>query len=167
MIDVNIWLSTTVVLKKKITHGIFGPLLASEGNGENVGHANLTMNINECSENYLYIESNFGALHPKKTLSIISTPVTNELNWSHVAPQKVKSYQFTHSMWPQGRASATRIFKKDTKRALHLSRGTPGITARFNTHEEDMIREEIGTSTRVVSHKKSCKDIIPIVSLSS
>jgi hypothetical protein len=160
MIDVNIWLSTTVLFRKKITHGIFGPLCASESAGENVGHANLTMDINESSVNYEYIEAHFGKLNPKKTLSIIPAPAPSQINCSHLAPQTVKSYQFTHSMWPQGRASATSIFKKDTKRAFHIGKGKPGIEAQFNTHDNDMIREDIDADVHVVTHKKSSNELI-------
>lgn len=162
MIDVNIWLSTTVLFRKRITHGIFGPLCASESAGENVGHANLTMDINESSVNYQYIEAHFGKLNPKKTLSIIPAPVPSQINWSHLAPQTVKSYQFTHSMWPQGRASATSIFKRDTKRAFHIGKGRPGIAAQFNTHDNDMIREDIDANFHVVTHKKSSNELIQV-----
>lgn len=160
MIDVNIWLSTTVLLKKRITHGIFGPLLASESASENVGHANLTLDVNETAENYEYVETHFGKLNPKKTLSIIPTPVIAEENWSHLAPKTVKSYVFTHSMWPKGKASATGIFKRDTKRTFHLGSGQIGVEAEFNTHDNDMMREDTSVTAHVVKHKKPCAILI-------
>ncbi|MBL7480542.1 hypothetical protein [Legionella bononiensis] len=160
MIDVNIWLSTTVLFKKRITNGIFGPLFASESSGENVGHANLTLDVNESSEHYHYIEAHFGTLNPKKTLSIIPTPVTAKENWSHLAPKTVKSYQFTHSKWPKSIPSFGSIFIKDTKRRMHLSSGTVGIEADFNTHDSDMMREDEGKTSHVVKHKKPSKEMI-------
>ncbi|KTD44691.1 hypothetical protein [Legionella quateirensis] len=160
MIDVNIWLSTTVLFKKRITNGIFGPLFASESSGENVGHANLTLDVNESSEHYHYVEAHFGTLNPKKTLSIIPTPVIAKENWSHVAPKTVKSYQFTHSKWPKTIPSFGSIFIKDTKRSMHLGSGTIGIEADFNTHDNDMMREDEGKTSHVVKHKKPSNDFI-------
>ena len=160
MIDVNIWLSTTVLFKKRITNGIFGPLFASESSGENVGHANLTLDVNESSEHYYYVEAHFGTLNPKKTLSIIPTPVIAKENWSHVAPKTVKSYQFTHSKWPKSIPSFGSIFIKDTKRRMHLGTGTVGIEADFNTHDNDMMREDEGKTSHVVKHKKPSEEII-------
>lgn len=49
MIQVNVWLSTTQILGRRIKNRFFGPLLAAEDKGENIGHANFVMELNERS----------------------------------------------------------------------------------------------------------------------
>lgn len=62
MIEVNIWLSTAFLFKKRIKHKFFGPLLASEDKGENVGHVNFTIEIDERTKTkiVLILLSNMG-----------------------------------------------------------------------------------------------------------
>lgn len=47
MIEVNIWLSTASLFKQRVKHKFFGPLLASHEKGENVGHVNFNIEIDE------------------------------------------------------------------------------------------------------------------------
>lgn len=60
MIEVNIWLSTAFLFKKRIKHKFFGPLLASEDKGENVGHVNFTIEIDERTKIVLILLKNTG-----------------------------------------------------------------------------------------------------------
>lgn len=155
MIDVNIWLSSRVVFKKRVTHGIFGPLLASASEGENVGHANLIVNIDERSKDFERVEQHFENLEPNKTLDIIPVPVVAEKNWAQFAPKLVRSDQFTHSFWPQRTPTATKIFITDPIRAAHLRSGKLGVPSQFENHLKDMKSEDHPDKVLVIQHKET------------
>ncbi|WP_026069317.1 hypothetical protein [Legionella tunisiensis] len=74
MITVNIWLPTAQIFGKKINHNIFAPLVATQRENENVGHANFQLTLDERSNAYEQL------LHSKsplvdKTLRVVPTLV--------------------------------------------------------------------------------------------
>ncbi|CEG58790.1 hypothetical protein [Legionella fallonii] len=143
MLDVNIWLPTTVLFNKyRIKHGIFGPILASESKGEHVGHANFIVKIDERSKDYVFVDANFEELGPKKTLDIIPTSVATEKHQSSIAPKTVRCNQFTNSFWPDKKPTVSSILFKDPLKKLHLYPGKAGVKASFEAHEDDMRAEE-------------------------
>lgn len=154
MIEVNIWVSTTVLFKRQIKHKFFGPLLASESKGENVGHVNLKVEIDERSkESFDFVEQHAAELGAKKTLRTISTPVTtanpmsSNIESSHLKPTMVKSDVVAHSFWPDERPTKSETFKGK------------GVKPKFKTHEDDMIAEDSLTPTSIV-HRSSALDTI-------
>lgn len=154
MIEVNIWVSTTILFKRQIKHKFFGPLLASESKGENVGHVNLKVEIDERSkESFDFVEQHAAELGAKKTLRTISTPVTttnpmsSNIESSHLKPTMVKSDVVAHSFWPDERPTKSEAFKGK------------GVKPKFKTHEDDMIAEDSLTPTSIVHRKSSLDEI--------
>ncbi|HAU0232673.1 TPA: hypothetical protein ACT9K7_003246 [Legionella pneumophila] len=147
MIEVNIWLSTATLLKKRIKHKFFGPLLASHKKGENVGHVNFNIEIDERNkENFDFIEQHAAPLKVKKTLRAVPTKTTSltysNAESSHLKPITVMSDLISHSFWPEDRPTKTETIKG--KR----------VTPEFSTHEEDMVSEDSLTTLKI-SHRKS------------
>ncbi|WP_028389038.1 hypothetical protein [Legionella fairfieldensis] len=140
MIEVNIWLSTTRLFGKKIKHGLFGPALASERRGENVGHVNFILNLDERSHAYKKLQtSNFAV---KKTVQIIPEVVRGAHDPVY-KQNKVNSLQVTHSFWPKDKPGRHSVLK-DCLHLLHLGKPSKGVQAEFATHEDDMKREVAG-----------------------
>ncbi|KTD74993.1 hypothetical protein [Legionella waltersii] len=159
MIEVNIWLSTAKVFNKRVKHGIFGPLLASEDEGENVGHCNLLVEIDERSPKFEETGSQFESLVPKKTLKIVPTPVKPQNPQdSHLAPAVVKSNLYTQSFWPKNKPSIKQLFK-DFGKLIHISKGGQAEPD-FGKHEIDMCREETLTEPMIIEHGKFSKQSI-------
>ncbi|HAT6977837.1 TPA: hypothetical protein JAN54_06070 [Legionella pneumophila] len=152
MIEVNIWLSTAFLFKKRIKHKFFGPLLASEDKGENVGHVNFTIEIDERTKNsFDFIEQHGAELRAKKTLRAVPTQATipspPNIESSHLKPTMVKSDVVSHSFWPEGRPTKSETIKGK------------GVKPKFKTHEEDMIAEDAVTAM-TITHRKSALDEI-------
>ncbi|HII0666212.1 TPA: hypothetical protein ACYYI5_001422 [Legionella pneumophila] len=90
MIEVNIWLSTAFLFKKRIKHKFFGPLLASEDKGENVGHVNFTIEIDERTKNsFDFIEKHGPELGAKK--NIACRP--NSSDWTFHNKHRIVSFE--------------------------------------------------------------------------
>ncbi|KGP64364.1 hypothetical protein EP47_00540 [Legionella norrlandica] len=145
MIEVNIWLSTATLFKRPIKHQFFGPLLASGSEGENIGHVNFTIEIDERSKtSFDFIEDHALELNAKKTLLVVATkePKISSLNSEppHLKPIIVKSDIVPHSFWPE---------KKPTKKEV-----IKGTQPSFNTHENDMINED-SLRPMVIEHRTS------------
>ncbi|MFO2972281.1 hypothetical protein SCO12_12555 [Legionella pneumophila serogroup 10] len=147
MIEVNVWVSTASLFKKRVKHKFFGPLLASHEKGENVGHVNFTIEIDErVQESFDFIEQHASELKAKKTLRAIPTQVTTpssaNIESSRLKPTFVKSDVVSHSFWPENRPtkSETIIGKR--------------VKPEFNTHEDDMIAEDSLTAMSI-THRKS------------
>ncbi|HBD9373794.1 TPA: hypothetical protein KLD42_000645 [Legionella pneumophila] len=152
MIEVNIWLSTAFLFKKRIKHKFFGPLLASEDKGENVGHVNFTIEIDERTKNsFDFIEQHGPELGAKKTLRAVPTQATipspPNIESSHLKPTMVKSDVVSHSFWPEGRPTKSETIKGK------------GVKPKFKTHEDDMIAEDSVTAMDI-THRKSALDEI-------
>lgn len=149
MIEVNIWMSTALLFKKRIKHKFFGPLLASEDKGENVGHVNFTIEIDERTKtknSFDFIEQHGSELRAKKTLRVVPTKATTtsppNIESSHLIPTIVKSDIVSHSFWPDGRPSKSETIKGKA------------VKPQFKTHEEDMIAEDSITAM-TITHRKS------------
>ncbi|HAU1151458.1 TPA: hypothetical protein JBI12_05860 [Legionella pneumophila] len=152
MIEVNIWLSTAFLFKKRIKHKFFGPLLASEDKGENVGHVNFTIEIDERTKNsFDFIEQYGPELGAKRTLRAVPTqaitPSPPNIKSSHLIPTMVKSDVVSHSFWPEGRPTKSETIKGK------------GVKPKFKTHEDDMIAEDAVTAM-TITHRKSALDEI-------
>ncbi|KTD65536.1 hypothetical protein [Legionella spiritensis] len=140
MLYVNIWLSTTMRFNKRITHKFLGPLLARDSKDENVGHVNFFMEIDEQSkESFDFAEKHAKALNIRKTLSIAPVPVdVIRPDSSHLQPAFFKSDQISHSFWPDKKPRKTEVLQ--------------GVDPEFNTHENDMLREDKSTPM-VIEHR--------------
>ncbi|WBV64523.1 hypothetical protein PGH43_08200 [Legionella pneumophila 130b] len=154
MIEVNIWLSTAFLFKKRIKHKFFGPLLASEDKGENVGHVNFTIEIDERTKtknSFDFIEQHGSELRAKKTLRVVPTKATNtsppNIESSHLIPTIVRSDIVSHSFWPDARPTKSETIKGKA------------VKPKFKTHEEDMISEDSVTAMTII-HRKSALDEI-------
>ncbi|CDZ78164.1 hypothetical protein BN59_02472 [Legionella massiliensis] len=152
MIEVNIWLPTAHLFSKRITHGILGPILASEDRGENVGHVNFVLTLDERSASYEYIEQEPHGLMVEKSLAILPETVVRENN--RFFKQKfVKSFQVTHSFWPKEKPSNTALLR-DFLSMLHLGSGGRGVSPEFSEHRSDMKREDTGEKSAHIQHDK-------------
>ncbi|HAT1974670.1 TPA: hypothetical protein OO122_001212 [Legionella pneumophila] len=152
MIEVNIWLSTAFLFKKRIKHKFFGPLLASEDKGENVGHVNFTIEIDERTKNsFDFIEQHGPALGAKKTLRAVPTQATGpsitNIELSHLKPTMVKSDVVSHSFWPEERPSKSETIKGK------------GVKPKFKNHEDDMIAEDSLTAMDIAHRKSALEEI--------
>ncbi|GAN23436.1 hypothetical protein lptwr_01323 [Legionella pneumophila] len=152
MIEVNIWLSTASLFKQRVKHKFFGPLLASHDKGENVGHVNFNIEIDErVKESFDFIEQHASELKVKKTLRTVPTQATgasrSDIESSHLKPTMVKSDVVSHSFWPENRPtkSETIIGKR--------------VKPEFNTHEDDMIAED-SLVPMSITHRKSALEEI-------
>ncbi|QRN03085.1 hypothetical protein GH742_03970 [Legionella sp. MW5194] len=153
MITVNIWLSTTQLFKKRVTHGYFGPLLASEDNNEHIGHVNLLLDITENSTHFAYSQTALEPLKGKATLKTIAVPV-DEKKEGHAShkPQWVRCNSFTLSFWPEDRP---KLLKEAAHLFFKLTDSKPrvkGIKPEFKTHAEDMLLEETATQPVTIKH---------------
>lgn len=164
MLDVNIWLPTTVVFNKyRIKHGIFGPLLASESKGEHVGHANFVVKIDERSENYASVDTDYNDLEPRKTLDNIPSSSKMPKHFSPMLSNQVRCNQFTNSFWPAKKPTFFSIMFKDPLKKAGLYSGRAGVKATFETHDSDMLAEDYqhteNTATSI-EHKQSLVALI-------
>lgn len=163
MLDVNIWLPTTILFKKyRITHGVFGPVLASESKGEHVGHANFVVKIDERSKNYASVDAHFNDLEPKKTLDIIPTSITTQDHRSSTTPTTVRCNQFTNSFWPDKKPTFFGVMIKDPLKKVGLYPGRVGVKAVFEAHETDMRAEDDRAAT-LIEHKQSLAALIKLI----
>lgn len=151
MIQVNAWLPTTHLLGKRIKNRFFGPLLASEEDGENIGHANFVMELDERSPGYTKLDDKASALLIKK--SILYTPeVAVGKAGTYYQRKTLKSVQVTHSFWPKDRPSAGEL-AHGFFNFLHLAPKNKGVKPEISNHDSDMIREEEGNApTHVIEH---------------
>ncbi|HIG0327158.1 TPA: hypothetical protein ACX87D_001027 [Legionella pneumophila] len=154
MIEVNIWMSTALLFKKRIKHKFFGPLLASEDKGENVGHVNFTIEIDERTKtknSFDFIEQHGSELRAKKTLRVVPTKATTtsppNIESSHLIPTIVRSDIVSHSFWPDARPTKSETIKGKA------------VKPKFKTHEDDMIAEDSVTAM-TITHRKSALDEI-------
>ncbi|HAT2080851.1 TPA: hypothetical protein I8002_000509 [Legionella pneumophila] len=152
MIEVNIWLSTASLFKQRVKHKFFGPLLASHEKGENVGHVNFNIEIDErVKDSFDFIEQHASELKVKKTLRAVPIQATGtsrtDIESSHLKPTMVKSDVVSHSFWPENRPtkSETIIGKR--------------VKPEFNTHEDDMIAED-SLAPMSITHRKSAVEEI-------
>lgn len=153
MITVNIWLSTTQLFSKRITHSYFGPLLASQDNNEHIGHANLQLEITENSAHFAYSQTVLEPLKGQATLKTIAVPVDDkkEGHASH-KPQWVRCNSFILSFWPEERP---KLLKEAAHLFFKLTDSKPrikGIKPEFKTHTEDMLLEETAAQPVTIKH---------------
>ncbi|MDX1837566.1 hypothetical protein DIZ81_06465 [Legionella taurinensis] len=153
MITVNIWLSTTQLFNKRITHRYFGPLLASQDNNEHIGHVNIQLEITENSMHFAYSQTALEPLKGKATLKTIAVPV-DEKKESHAShkPQWVRCNSFTLSFWPEDRP---KLLKEAAHLFFKLTDSKPrvkGVKPEFKTHAEDMLLEETAPQPVTIKH---------------
>ncbi len=151
MIQVNAWLPTTHLLGKRIKNRFFGPLLASEENGENIGHANFVMELDERSPGYTKLDDKSSPFLIKKSFLYAPEAAVGKAGM-YYQRKTLKSVQVTHSFWPKDRPS-TRELAHGFFNFLHLAPKNKGVKPEISHHDSDMIREEEGNaSTHVIEH---------------
>ncbi|WP_454780771.1 hypothetical protein [Legionella sp. WA2022007384] len=150
MIQVNVWLSTTQILGRRIKNRFFGPLLASEDKGENIGHANFVMELNERSPGYAKLDDNSSPLFAKKSLCYVPE-ATRGASGMYYRRKALRSIQVTHSFWPEERPSSGELVR-DFFNLLHLAPKAKGIKPEISDHDSDMKREESNNRTFSIRH---------------
>lgn len=150
MIQVNVWLSTTQVLGKRIKNRFFGPLLASDARGENIGHASFFMELNERSQGYAKLADKSTPLSVQKSLSYVPQLVEGQ-SGKYYKRMPLKSLQVTHSFWPNHTLSRRQL-AQDFFSFLHLAPKSKGVKPELSHHDTDMIRESMGDSTFPIEH---------------
>ncbi|MCL9684844.1 hypothetical protein [Legionella maioricensis] len=153
MLEVNIWFSTPYRFGKRIKHGVFGPFFASEEKGENVGHANFVLSVDERSKIYERLAANPCGLQVTHSLEIIPEIRDGETR-RYYAPKTVKSLQIDHSFWPVSVPPNSSILK-DILHLMHLGKGSKGVAPVLGTHAFDMQREDRGTKTSKIERRDS------------
>lgn len=152
MIQVNIWLPTTRLFNKRIKHDFWGPLLAKKL-GENVGHVNFQLEIDERSKNYNTTATNPQNLIMQRNLKIVPEIISGD-HRKYYAPKAVKSSFFTHSFWPGDVAQTKKMVIKDYLHSKHIGSGTPGVKSDLSsTHENDMGRENTKNGISRIVHR--------------
>ncbi|PWY54024.1 hypothetical protein DGG96_19165 [Legionella qingyii] len=150
MIQVNVWLSTTQILGKRIKNRFFGPLLASEDKGENIGHANFVMELNERSPGYQKLEDKSSPLFARKSLCYIPEVVVGN-SGLYYKRKPLRSVQVTHSFWPEESPSSGEL-ARDFFNLLHLAPKSKGTKPEISDHDSDMRREESHTHSLTIEH---------------
>ncbi|WP_454783744.1 coiled-coil domain-containing protein [Legionella sp. WA2024007413] len=150
MIQVNVWLSTTQILGKRIKNRFFGPLLASEDKGEHIGHANFVMELNEHSPGFAKLEDKSSILCAKKSLCYVPEAIVGQ-SGRYYKRKALRSVQVTHSFWPEERPSSGELFR-DFFNLLHLAPKAKGTKPEISDHDSDMKREDSNSRTLAIEH---------------
>ncbi|MCW8472057.1 hypothetical protein OQJ19_15600 [Fluoribacter gormanii] len=150
MIQVNVWLSTTQILGKRIKNRFFGPLLAAEDKGENIGHANFVMELNERSPGYEKLEDKSSTLSTRKSLCYIPEAVVGN-SGMYYKRKTLRSVQVTHSFWPEERPTSGAL-ACDFFNLLHLAPKSKGTKPEISDHDSDMKREESNSHSLTIEH---------------
>jgi hypothetical protein len=157
MLEVNIWFPTPQRFGKRIKHGIFGPFFASEEKGENVGHGNLILSLDERSKIYEQLVADTGDLVVTPTLRIIPEIKTGRKGKYH-APKTVKCLEIDHSYWPAEAPSNISILK-DVLHLMHLGKGSQWVPSQLGSHATDMQREDRGSKTSKIERRDAQYEI--------
>ncbi|CAM2840022.1 Uncharacterised protein [Legionella steigerwaltii] len=144
MIQVNVWLSTTQILGKRIKNRFFGPIFASSDEGENIGHASFLMELNERSRGYAKLDDKSSPFLIKKSIAHVPELVEGK----YYKRKTLKSVQVTHSFWPKHPPSGREV-AHDFFHFLHLAPKSKGVKPEISDHDSDMLREIIGNGSSI------------------